>query len=184
MECTASISCQVLEEIDLSLFVAPLFSASTLSAYEFYLDRDCLFETSFDKLAQGRKRTSHLPRHQQSRRFANMNFLKVDQIELPAAFDAHVHLRDGEMAELVTPAVRRGGVNQVYVMVGCIYYPRKIPILVCYYQTSFEAIVSLFRVRYADRTDSLISSLPSRPFSNVWNTATVCRLSNHMSSSL
>jgi dihydroorotase len=47
-----------------------------------------------------------------------MDFLKVDQIELPAAFDAHVHLRDGEMAKLVTPTVRQGGVNQVYVMVS------------------------------------------------------------------
>jgi len=46
-----------------------------------------------------------------------MAFLERDEIELPAAFDAHVHLRDGEMAELVTPTVRMGGVNQVYVMV-------------------------------------------------------------------
>lgn len=47
-----------------------------------------------------------------------MDFSKVDEIELPAAFDAHVHLRDGEMSQLVTPTVRLGGANQVYVMVS------------------------------------------------------------------
>ncbi|CAE6999231.1 hypothetical protein PTNB85_05433 [Pyrenophora teres f. teres] len=45
-----------------------------------------------------------------------MEFTKVQEIELPAAFDAHVHLRDGDMAKLVTPTIREGGVNQVYVM--------------------------------------------------------------------
>jgi len=48
----------------------------------------------------------------------NMEFTKVQEIELPAAFDAHVHLRDGEMSQLVTPTIRQGGVNQVYVMVS------------------------------------------------------------------
>lgn len=47
----------------------------------------------------------------------NMEFTKIQEIELPAAFDAHVHLRDGEMSQLVTPTIRQGGVNQVYVMV-------------------------------------------------------------------
>ncbi|KAF2877854.1 hypothetical protein BDV95DRAFT_556140 [Massariosphaeria phaeospora] len=45
-----------------------------------------------------------------------MKLRSVNEIELPAAFDAHVHLRDGEMSQLVTPTIRRGGVNQVYVM--------------------------------------------------------------------
>ncbi|KAF2028720.1 Dihydroorotase [Setomelanomma holmii] len=45
-----------------------------------------------------------------------MGFTQVNEIELPAAFDAHVHLRDGEMSQLVTPTIRKGGVNQVYVM--------------------------------------------------------------------
>ncbi|KAH7410409.1 hypothetical protein DE146DRAFT_604352 [Phaeosphaeria sp. MPI-PUGE-AT-0046c] len=45
-----------------------------------------------------------------------MEFTKLNEIELPAAFDAHVHLRDGEMSQLVTPTIRKGGVNQVYVM--------------------------------------------------------------------
>ncbi|EAT89771.2 hypothetical protein SNOG_03040 [Parastagonospora nodorum SN15] len=45
-----------------------------------------------------------------------MSFTKLSEIELPAAFDAHVHLRDGEMSQLVTPTIRHGGVNQVYVM--------------------------------------------------------------------
>ena len=48
----------------------------------------------------------------------NMEFTKLSEIELPAAFDAHVHLRDGEMSQLVTPTIRKGGVNQVYVMVS------------------------------------------------------------------
>jgi hypothetical protein len=48
---------------------------------------------------------------------ANMEFTKITEIELPAAFDAHVHLRDGEMSQLVAPTIRQGGVNQVYVMV-------------------------------------------------------------------
>ncbi|PSN64441.1 Dihydroorotase [Corynespora cassiicola Philippines] len=45
-----------------------------------------------------------------------MKLSEINEIEVPAAFDAHVHLRDGEMSQLVTPTVRQGGVNQVYVM--------------------------------------------------------------------
>ncbi|KAF2271691.1 Dihydroorotase [Westerdykella ornata] len=47
---------------------------------------------------------------------AGFDFATVETIELTGVFDAHVHLRDGEMAELVVPTVREGGVNQVYVM--------------------------------------------------------------------
>ncbi|GKT90876.1 dihydroorotase [Colletotrichum tofieldiae] len=36
-----------------------------------------------------------------------------DTVELPAGFDAHVHLRDGDMCKIVAPTVRQGGVNQV-----------------------------------------------------------------------
>ena len=46
-----------------------------------------------------------------------MGLEKFDGLELPATFDAHVHLRDGEMSQLVVPTVRQGGVNQVFVMV-------------------------------------------------------------------
>jgi dihydroorotase len=42
---------------------------------------------------------------------------KLDGLELPATADFHVHLRDGEMMELVTPTIRQGGVNIVFVMV-------------------------------------------------------------------
>ncbi|KAF2195456.1 Dihydroorotase [Zopfia rhizophila CBS 207.26] len=45
-----------------------------------------------------------------------MDLSTVNELELPATFDAHVHLRDGEMSQLVTPTIRRGGANQVYVM--------------------------------------------------------------------
>lgn len=41
---------------------------------------------------------------------------RLDGVELPAAADMHVHLRDGDMMELVVPTIRRGGVNTVYVM--------------------------------------------------------------------
>ena len=37
-------------------------------------------------------------------------------LELPASADFHVHLRDGEMMEAVTPTIRQGGVDMVYVM--------------------------------------------------------------------
>lgn len=41
---------------------------------------------------------------------------KLHDLELPAAADMHVHLRDNDMMDLVTPTIRRGGVNTVYVM--------------------------------------------------------------------
>lgn len=37
-------------------------------------------------------------------------------VELPAAADFHVHLRDGNMSAAVVPTIRQGGVNTVYVM--------------------------------------------------------------------
>ncbi|KXH47666.1 dihydroorotase [Colletotrichum salicis] len=39
-----------------------------------------------------------------------------DTVELPAAFDAHVHLRDDDMLQIVAPTVRPGGVNQALIM--------------------------------------------------------------------
>ncbi|WPH01486.1 Hypothetical protein R9X50_00433200 [Acrodontium crateriforme] len=41
---------------------------------------------------------------------------KLNGVELPAAADMHVHLRDGDMTKLVIPTIRRGGVNTVFVM--------------------------------------------------------------------
>ncbi|ESZ95740.1 dihydroorotase [Sclerotinia borealis F-4128] len=49
----------------------------------------------------------------------NMNMSplsKFDGLEIPAAADMHVHLRDGKMMEMVVPTIRMGGVNTVYVM--------------------------------------------------------------------
>jgi len=40
-----------------------------------------------------------------------------DGIELPVAADFHVHLRDDRMMEAVTPTIRQGGVDTVFVMV-------------------------------------------------------------------
>lgn len=42
---------------------------------------------------------------------------QFDGLELPATADFHVHLRDREMMTLVTPTIRQGGVNTVFVMV-------------------------------------------------------------------
>lgn len=42
---------------------------------------------------------------------------QFDGLELPATADFHVHLRDGDMMKLVTPTIRQGGVNTVFVMV-------------------------------------------------------------------
>ena len=39
-----------------------------------------------------------------------------DNLELPASADFHVHLRDGEMMEAVTPTIRLGGIDTVFVM--------------------------------------------------------------------
>lgn len=47
-----------------------------------------------------------------------MALQKFDGLELPAPADFHVHLRDGPMMELVTPTIRQGGVNTVFVMVS------------------------------------------------------------------
>jgi dihydroorotase len=43
---------------------------------------------------------------------------KLDNCELPATADFHVHLRSGSLMELVVPTIRSGGVNTVYVMVS------------------------------------------------------------------
>ena len=40
-----------------------------------------------------------------------------DRLELPPTADFHVHLRDGEMMELITPTVKQGGCDTAYIMV-------------------------------------------------------------------
>ncbi|KAF5550464.1 dihydroorotase homodimeric type [Fusarium mexicanum] len=40
----------------------------------------------------------------------------IQRLELPAAADMHVHLRQGDMMDLVVPTVRQGGVDTVFVM--------------------------------------------------------------------
>lgn len=42
------------------------------------------------------------------------------EIEMPAAFDAHVHLREGPVMDAVVPTIRSGGVNTVFVMVSLV----------------------------------------------------------------
>ncbi len=69
-----------------------------------------------------------------------MGFTDLTEIELPAAFDAHVHLRDGEMSQLVTPTIRQGGVNQVYVMVSHFYMTNLLKPMVIFSSISRIAI--------------------------------------------
>ncbi|KAI1981777.1 dihydroorotase [Ophidiomyces ophidiicola] len=45
-----------------------------------------------------------------------MRLKEVSRLELPPTADMHVHLRDGPMMELITPQIRRGGVDTVFVM--------------------------------------------------------------------
>ncbi|KAF4965775.1 hypothetical protein FSARC_6446 [Fusarium sarcochroum] len=40
----------------------------------------------------------------------------IQRLELPAAADMHVHLRQGDLMDLVVPTVRQGGVDTVFVM--------------------------------------------------------------------
>ncbi|CEJ90137.1 Putative Dihydroorotase, homodimeric type [[Torrubiella] hemipterigena] len=45
-----------------------------------------------------------------------MQLKTTQRIELPATADMHVHLRQGDMMNLVVPTVRQGGVDTVFVM--------------------------------------------------------------------
>ena len=44
-----------------------------------------------------------------------MQTRRIEQLELPSTADMHVHLRQGELMELVVPNVRKGGVDTVFV---------------------------------------------------------------------
>jgi dihydroorotase len=46
-------------------------------------------------------------------------------ISVSSPADFHVHLRQGDLSELVTPHVRKGGFHLAYVMV--IFYPEITP---------------------------------------------------------
>ncbi|KAL2891918.1 putative dihydroorotase [Ceratocystis lukuohia] len=45
-----------------------------------------------------------------------LNLKEIPRLELPAAADMHVHLRQDKMMELVVPEIKKGGVDTVYVM--------------------------------------------------------------------
>lgn len=47
----------------------------------------------------------------------------MDAITLPAPFDAHVHLRQGNMMRLVTPHVEKGGIRMAFVMASLFPFP-------------------------------------------------------------
>jgi len=80
-----------------------------------------------------------------------MEFLKVQEIELPAAFDAHVHLRDGEMAQLVAPTVRKGGADTVYVMV-------------CLETSKLYTTVLVYRLSYMSFSSHCCHAFKTSPF--------------------
>ncbi|KAI0842771.1 amidohydrolase 2 [Hypoxylon sp. FL0890] len=68
-----------------------------------------------------------------------MQLKHVDRLELPPTADMHVHLRQGELMELVVPTVRQGGVDTAFVM------PNLVPPLtsveqVLEYQSKLRAI--------------------------------------------
>ncbi|XBW37079.1 hypothetical protein QEN19_002656 [Hanseniaspora menglaensis] len=42
--------------------------------------------------------------------------MKMFPLEIGTTCDMHVHLRDGEMCDLVTPTVKEGGINVAYIM--------------------------------------------------------------------
>jgi hypothetical protein len=44
-----------------------------------------------------------------------MHLKDLDYLELPASADIHVHLRHGELMDLIVPQIRRGGVDTVFV---------------------------------------------------------------------
>jgi hypothetical protein len=52
-----------------------------------------------------------------SRTLATMSSSTVNFVTIPAPFDAHVHLRQGNLMKLVTPHVEQGGVRMAFVMV-------------------------------------------------------------------
>ncbi|KAI8962733.1 Dihydroorotase [Daldinia sp. FL1419] len=45
-----------------------------------------------------------------------MQLKEIKRLELPPTADMHVHLRQGELMELMVPTVRQGGVDTVFVM--------------------------------------------------------------------
>ncbi|KAH0492282.1 hypothetical protein TgHK011_007243 [Trichoderma gracile] len=68
-----------------------------------------------------------------------MQLKTAQKLELPAAADMHVHLRQGEMMEVVVPTLERGGVDTAFVM------PNLVPPLtevdrVLEYQSKLRAI--------------------------------------------
>ncbi|KAL1957286.1 hypothetical protein VTO42DRAFT_6192 [Malbranchea cinnamomea] len=70
---------------------------------------------------------------------ARMPLTAVNCLELPATADMHVHLRQDKMMELITPQLRRGGVDTAFVM------PNLIPPVTTVarareYQTQLQAI--------------------------------------------
>lgn len=68
-------------------------------------------------------RNSNASSHTGARLSTTRPIAAMDAITLPAPFDAHVHLRQGNMMRLVTPHVEKGGIRMAFVMASLFPFP-------------------------------------------------------------
>lgn len=59
--------------------------------------------------------STHLSVEKKKIEKTKMQLKSIDRIELPAAADMHVHLRQGELMNLVVPTLAKGGVDTAFV---------------------------------------------------------------------
>lgn len=63
---------------------------------------------------------SNLVCFKRSIQYEKMQLKTLQKLELPAAADMHVHLRQGEMMDVVVPTLEQGGVDTAFVYVECL----------------------------------------------------------------
>lgn len=80
--------------------------------------------TRISSLVNIRPAAQNLPHSlsSQSRFFIARSAMSAS-ITIPSPFDAHVHLRQGNMMKLVTPHVEKGGIRMAFVMVRLLDFP-------------------------------------------------------------
>lgn len=85
---------------------------------------------------------------------------KMATITIPSPFDAHVHLRQGDIAKLVVPHVALGGIKLAYVMVSMQFDNYHL-------QSSGQLTIYIIAQPYSTFDDSCsIACLPRRPTSS------------------
>lgn len=89
------------------LIIEVLLSHNT--TYYSFIHRSIVSSTSWDKTTRRNRK--------KRKKEAEMQLKTVQKLELPAAADMHVHLRQGEMMEVVVPTLERGGVDTAFVYV-------------------------------------------------------------------